>query len=160
MSEKSTPRLWRLLKSKTINLNVKGVTKESAIEELIDLMVEAKQIPEKSKALRKVLDRERMISTGIGKEVAIPHAKFDQTTKPIVAFGRSDEGITFESLDGEKVHLMFLFLSPQDDPAGYVKILGKTARLLDSEELREALKGAEAPQEIIDLIKEAEKKLR
>lgn len=160
MSEKSTPRLWRLLKSKTINLNLKGATKESAIEELIDLMVEAKQIPEKTKALQKVLDRERMISTGIGKEVAIPHAKFDHITKPIVGFGRSDEGIKFESLDGKKVHLMFLFLSPKDDPAGYVKILGKTARLLDSEELREALKGAETPQEIIDLIKEAEKKLR
>jgi PTS system fructose-specific IIC component len=101
-----------------------------------------------------------MISTGIGKGVAIPHAKFDLITKPIVALGRSEDGIKFESLDGLKVNLIFLLLSPKDNPAGYVKILGKTARLLDNDRIRESLLQAETPQDIIDRIKEAEKELR
>ena len=134
--------------------------KENVIEELIDLLVEAKKIPDKTKALQMVLEREQMISTGIGEGVAIPHAKYDQITRPLLAFGRSDEGIKFESLDGKKVHLVFLLLSPKEDPAKYVKLLGKTARLLDNVDLREALKSAQTPEEIINTVKEAERILR
>lgn len=153
-------RLWRLLKKETIRLHLREKKKEDVIEELIDLMVEAKLLTDKANALENVLERERMISTGIGEGVAIPHAKYEQISKPLLAFGRSPEGIKFESLDGKKVHLVFLLLSPKEDPARYVKLLGKIARLLDNWQLREALKRAETPQEIIDTIKEAERKLR
>ena len=160
MSEKSTPRIWRLLKTETITLSLQEKKKESVIEELIDLFIKAKLLRNKTRALDNVLKREQMISTGIGEGVAIPHAKYDEITKPILAFGRSDEGLKFESLDGEKIHLVFLLLSPKEDPTKYVKLLGKIARLLDNEKLREALKGAEKPQEIIETIKEAERRLR
>ena len=160
MSEKSTPRIWRLLKTETITLSLQEKKKESVIEELIDLFIKAKLLRNKTRALDNVLKREQMISTGIGEGVAIPHAKYDEITKPILAFGRSDEGLKFESLDGEKIHLVFLLLSPKEDPTKYVKLLGKIARLLDNEKLREALKGAETSQEIIETIKEAERRLR
>lgn len=154
------PRLWRLLKPETISLHLKEKRKENVIEELIDLIVKAKQIPDKAKALRKVLERERMISTGIGEGVAIPHAKYEQIEKPLLAFGRSDEGIKFESPDGQKVHLVFLLLSPKENPKKYVKLLGKAARLLDNIDLRETLKSARTPEEIITTVKEAERRLR
>ena len=160
MSEKRMPRLWRLLKPETISLNLKEKRKKNVIEELINLLVETKKIPDKMKALQRVLEREQMISTGIGEGVAIPHAKYDQITKPLLAFGRSDDGLKFESLDGQKVHLIFLLLSPKEDPSKYVKLLGKTARLLNNSDLREALKSAQTPEEIINTIKEAERKLR
>ena len=160
MIEKSIPRLWRLLKANTITLHLKEKKKENIIGELIDILVGANLITDKVKALEKVLDREQMISTGIGEGVALPHAKFDSITKPLLAFGRSEEGIKFESLDGKKVHLVFLLLSPKEDPTGYVKLLGKIARLLDNGELRKALKQAETPETIINTIKEAERKLR
>ncbi|MFQ6093886.1 MAG: PTS sugar transporter subunit IIA [bacterium] len=153
-------RLWQLLKKETIALRLKERKKEDVIEELVDLMAGAKLLKDKAEALQNVLERERMISTGIGEGVAIPHAKYDQLTKPLLAFGRSPEGIKFESLDGRKVHLVFLLLSPKEDPAKYVKLLGKMARLLDNGELREALKRAETPEQIIDTIKEEERKLR
>ena len=160
MTEKSTPRIGRLLKTETITLSLREKKKENIIEELIDLLTEATLLQDKAKALQNVLKREEMISAGIGEGVAIPHAKYNQIVEPLLAFGRSEEGIKFESLDGKKVHLVFLLLSPQDDPAKYVKLLGKIARLLDKEKLRKALQKAETQQDIIDTIKEAERRLR
>jgi fructose-specific phosphotransferase system IIA component len=160
MSEKSTPRIWRLLTTETITLHLREKRKENAIEELIDLLVGGKLLSEKKRALENVLKREEMISTGIGEGVALPHAKYDQITTPLLAFGRSEDGIKFESVDGKKVHLVFLLLSPKDEPTRYVKLLGKIARLLDNAHLREVLKQAKTPGEIIDTIKTAEKGLR
>ncbi|UCE19130.1 MAG: PTS sugar transporter subunit IIA [Gemmatimonadota bacterium] len=160
MKNTRIPRIWRLLKAKTIALDLSERIKEKAIEELIDLLVEAKLLPDKTRALENVLKREEMISTGIGEGVALPHAKYDKITQPLLALGRSEEGLKFDSLDGKKVHLVFLLLSPQDDPAKYVKLLGKIARLLDSKELRDAVRKAESQQEIIETIKEAERRLR
>jgi len=153
-------RLWRLLKKETVTLHLRKRKKEEVIEELIDVLVRATLITDKVKALEGVLQRERMMSTGIGEEVAIPHAKYDHIDKPLLAFGRSSEGIKFESLDGKKVHLVFLLLSPKDEPTKYVKLLGKMARLLDRTEVRETLKRALTPEEIINTIKQEERRLR
>ncbi len=157
--EKSTPNIWEVLKPEAILLRLKEKEKEKVIEELVTGMAEAGLVSDKTTTLQNVLARERMMSTGIGEGVAIPHAKDDLTTQPLVAFGYSKEGITFESVDGRKVHLIFLLLSPKSDPAGYIKFLGKIARLLDNRDLRESLKKAQSPQDVIAIMKAAEESL-
>ena len=137
-----------------------GKSKFEIIEELLDLLHKDKRLIDRDIALQDILAREGHLSTGLENGLAIPHAKSDGVPGLEIAFGLKRDGVDFESLDGKKVHLVFLFLSPKEDPTGYVKLLGKIARLLDNGKLREALKQAETPEAIINTIKEAERKLR
>ena len=157
--EKNAPNIWEFLRPEAILQRLKEKEKEQAIEELVARMAEVGLVPDKARTLQSVLARERMMSTGIGEGVAIPHAKDDLITQPLIAFGFSKEGIPFESVDGRKVHLIFLLLSPKSDPTGYIKFLGKIARLLDNRDLRESLKKAQSPQDVIAIVKAAEENL-
>ena len=103
-----------------------------------------------------MVDREKLGSTGIGKGVAIPHAKTESATGLTVAFGVSKEGIDFNSLDEEEVHLFFVFASPNKDSQIYLKVLARISRLIREEEFRENLFNCKTPKEVIDCIREKE----
>jgi mannitol/fructose-specific phosphotransferase system IIA component (Ntr-type) len=85
-------------------------TKRAAIEELVGLLWKQKLIPNKSEALERILEREALISTGLGGGVAIPHARLDVGEKPVIAVGRHPAGLDFDSPDGEPVHIMLMVL--------------------------------------------------
>lgn len=148
-----------LLSEKTIKLALESDEKASVITELVDLLVDADRVEDRGEVLKAVLDREKMMSTGIGKGVAIPHARTSATEKLLLAFGRSPKGVKFESLDAKLVDLVFLLVFPKINPTESVKTLGKMARLLDNDQLREALRRAKSPKEAIEIIKEEEEKL-
>lgn len=140
-----------------ISLNLTGKNKEEVLKELSQLISKSDKIVEKDVIYKALLDREELGSTGIGKEVAIPHAKTEVATGLIVAFGISKEGIDFKSADGEKVKLFFVFASPEKESHVYLKVLARISRLVRNEEFRNKLLYCKTAKDIIDVIGKEER---
>ena len=138
-----------------IDLDLKSKNREGILVELSELLEKSPNITgEESDIYKALVDREKLGSTGIGKGVAIPHAKTESAKELTVAFGVSREGIDFNSLDEEDVHLFFVFASPNRDSHIYLKVLARISRLIREEEFRENLFNCKTPKEVIDCHKE------
>ena len=146
------------LKEDMICLNLKVTGKEEAIRELGNFIRKAKEITNYEMFLKDVLEREKLTTTGIGDGVAIPHARTDAVTGFVIAFGKSEKGVEFDSLDGKRARLLFLMGTPKT--AGldeYLVLLAHLTRLLKQQSFREALLKAQSPAEIIEIFKNFEK---
>ncbi|MGL4308223.1 PTS sugar transporter subunit IIA [Cetobacterium sp. SF1] len=139
-----------------ISLDLKGKNKEEILLELSELMSKSKNVSDKSSIYKALIEREKLGSTGIGKGVAIPHAKTDAVSGLTVAFGVSKEKIDFKSLDGENVNIFFVFASPFKDSQIYLKVLARISRLIREEEFRQKLLGCKTPEEILEIIDKEE----
>lgn len=96
-----------------------------------------------------VLERERMMGTGLGHGVAVPHARLENLRIPVVVLGTAPHGVEFESFDGEPVRLIFLILTPQSDPASQIQILREIAQLTHNASLREEAVAAQSPTSLL-----------
>lgn len=144
------------LSENLIMLNMKAKTKDEALKELSELIEQSGKIKEKNMIYKALLEREGLGSTGIGKGVAIPHAKTEAAESLVIAFGISRDGVEFKSLDGEKVRLFFVFASPLKDSQIYLKVLARISRLIREKEFREKLLGCKTKEDIINCIKAEE----
>jgi len=95
-----------------------------------------------------LLDREKLGSTGIGDGIAIPHGKLKSLDSLVISFGRSREGIDFESIDGKPVHIFFLLMAPESSTGQHLKALAKISRMLKDPEFRSDLMSARSAEEI------------
>ena len=152
--------IFEMLNKDLVTTELKARDKESAISELADLLVSAGTIKkdEKSDIVKRIKERESLGSTGIGKGVAIPHAKVPKVKKMVAAFGVSKEGLDFRSLDGEPTHIFFLLVAPGETPGPHLKALAKISRMLDDKFVRDRLRTAKSNQEVLKIIKEEELK--
>jgi PTS system nitrogen regulatory IIA component len=133
-------------------LDLSSTTREEAITELCEFLRGTPAIGDLESFRRAVLDREKVMSTGIGLGIAVPHAKIASVKEFVLAVGRSREGIDFASLDGRPVHIVVLIAGPEEKQARYLQILaGVTLRLKD-EQLRRAVREAAGPEEVVDLL--------
>ena len=132
------------LAERAVTTHIKSHTKEDEIRELVGLLVHAGSIKEKdvSRLVQILLKRESLGSTGIGQGVAIPHGKSDCVTQLVGAFGVSETGVDFDSLDGEPAHLFFLLVAPEDSAGPHLKALARISRLLKDKHFRDSLRHA------------------
>ena len=137
-----------------INLHLQSRNKEDAIRELAQLMEGTPAMGDLTIFLEDVFERERLETTGIGDEIAIPHARTDAVKQLILAVGRSQHGINFDSLDGRKVKLFFLMGIPRESVSHYLKILAQLTRLLKRGPLREKLFDVEDSKGVIALFRQ------
>ena len=140
-----------------IDLDLKWKNRESILVELSKLLERSKNILVEDNDIYKALvDREKLGSTGIGKGVAIPHAKTESAKELTVAFGISRKGIDFNSMDDEEVHIFFVFASPNKDSQIYLKVLARISRLIREENFRQNLMDCKTAKEVIACIAEKE----
>ena len=140
-----------------IDLDLKSKNRESILVELSKLLERSKNILVEDNDIYKALvDREKLGSTGIGKGVAIPHAKTESAKELTVAFGISRKGIDFNSIDDEEVHIFFVFASPNKDSQIYLKVLARISRLIREENFRQNLMDCKTAKEVIACIAEKE----
>ncbi|ERT67643.1 MULTISPECIES: PTS sugar transporter subunit IIA [Cetobacterium] len=139
-----------------ILLNLKAKNKDEALKELSALIGKSEKIEKKDVIYKALLERENLGSTGIGKGVAIPHAKTDAAESLTIAFGISKEGVDFKSLDQEKVKIFFVFASPFKDSQIYLKVLARISRLIRDENFREKLLNCENAKEVLECIDKEE----
>jgi len=137
---------------------LKAKTRDEAIEELIESLAAAGAIAKKSvkEFAKAVLAREQQATTGIGKGVALPHAKMKGIKKPVGTIGRSSEGIDFSALDYKPVYSVILLLSSPDNPDEHLQAMETIFKHVQRDIFRKFLRQSETKEAIIDLIQEAD----
>ncbi|GAB2324651.1 PTS sugar transporter subunit IIA [Alkalibacterium sp. m-11] len=142
----------KILKSEFIDLNLTSENKNDAILELSKKFLSNGVINDLDEYIKVVHKREAESTTGIGFGIGIPHGKSNVVNYTSLAFGRSEKGIAYDSLDGKPVHLLFLIGVPEDSNDDHLKILSKLSRKLMHEEIRENLMNAENTNEIYNIL--------
>ena len=124
-----------------------------AIAELVDCLVKAGKIDQKDRddVLNSIRQREETMSTGIGFGIAIPHASSDKVDEVVAAFGRSVKGVNFDSLDGQPVFFIVLFVVPKDQFQTHLRTLAAIAKFLNDRTVRERLAVAPGAQDILEI---------
>jgi fructose-specific phosphotransferase system IIA component len=145
-------RLSEILKPQNIRIPLLAKTKPEAIKELVDLLAANGEISDAKSVLDSVLDRESTRTTGIGNGLAIPHGKCNGTSHLVMAIGRPETPIDFQSIDGKPVNLIWLLASPPDQTGPHIHALARISRLMTMEKFRKALAAANSPQELYDAV--------
>ncbi|RJP23376.1 MAG: PTS sugar transporter subunit IIA [Candidatus Abyssobacteria bacterium SURF_5] len=153
-------RLSEFLRPELIKVRLEAKDKWDCIAQLIDLAVAAKELkPEtRDKVLEIVYDRERSMSTGMERGIAIPHASTHLVDSIVGAIGISRSGIPFDSLDGQPAQLVVLLVIPKDKFQQHVRTLAGIARLFKHDFMTTALRDAKSPEEAMDIIRNEERK--
>ena len=131
--------------------------KKDAINEIAEKLTASGKLIDKKKFVSDVTEREELGSTGIGKKVAIPHARTSAVKGFIIGFGKSEQGIDFSALDGDKVNLIFLMGADPSELNLYLRILAELSKLLMNNSFREALIAAKDAKEVIEIVKKFER---
>ncbi|MDQ7762631.1 PTS fructose transporter subunit IIABC [Pediococcus acidilactici] len=145
-----------LLKPNLMILDLKADSKEAVINEMIDKYVAEGVVTDRAKYLKGILDREAESTTGIGDGIAMPHAKTDAVNQAAVLFAKSSQGVDFNALDGQPVHLFFMIAAPEGANNAHLQALAKLSSLLINPDLVAKLKKAESADDVIKLFEEAE----
>ncbi|MBD3379984.1 MAG: PTS sugar transporter subunit IIA [Candidatus Omnitrophica bacterium] len=153
-------RITELLSKEAVSVGLASREKDDVLSELVDLLVSSGSVKksEKSQILKRLQERETLGSTGIGKGVAIPHAKCAKVKKMVAALAVAKEGVDFRSLDGDPTFIFFLLIAPGETPGPHLKALAKISRLLDDKFIRDRLKAADSPGDALRIIRDEEKK--
>ena len=151
-------KIVEFLNEKAIVANMKAGTKEAALRELVEVLAKAEGIKNQSDLLKVLMSRESLGSTGIGQGVGIPHAKTNAVKKLVAALGICPQGVNFDALDGEPVHIFFLLIAPEDSAGPHLKGLARISRLLKDKYFRESLKQLTDEKTILKLIREEDAK--
>jgi mannitol/fructose-specific phosphotransferase system IIA component (Ntr-type) len=135
-----------------------ATTKEAVIREMVESLRAAGQFKsgDPEDVIRAILKRELLGSTGIGRGVAIPHTKHTSADRLVGTVALSRNGVSFESLDGEPVHVFVLLVSPQDRPGDHLRALENVSRRLRDDSFVRALRSATTREQIWSLLEEAD----
>ena len=147
--------LASLLSTDRIIPELDSVGRWEAITELVDLLVAKGEIltDHRSEVLAALRQREETMSTGIGFGIAIPHASSDCVNHVVAAFGKSNKGIEFDSLDNELVHFVVLFVVPRDQFQTHLRTLAAIAKFLNDRVVREELASAPDSEAIMQVFR-------
>ena len=144
-------KLSDLFDEERIVLNLETTGKDELLEHILKDLDSKNMITDCDHVLRDVVEREKVMSTGIGNGVAIPHAYTDGVDQLVAGFYRTRGGVDFAALDGKEVDLFFVILGPKASRRNHIKVLAKISRLLNHREFRESLRGAGSVAEVLGI---------
>jgi fructose-specific phosphotransferase system IIA component len=146
------------ISTEAIRAKLNTENKEGVIREMAQALADAGKIApgELEGIVKAILKREELGSTGIGRGVAVPHTKHASVNRLVGTVAVSQEGVDFDSLDGEKVQLFFLLISPPDRPGDHLRALENISRQLRNDTFCRFLKQAKSADEIKQLLEEAD----
>ena len=146
------------VKTEAIQSELSSSDKEGVIQELVKSLVDSGQLNEgeKDSIIEAILKREELGSTGIGRGIAVPHTKHASVPHPVGTIGVSAEGVDFQSLDGEKVQLFFMLISPPDQPNEHLRALEYISKQLQDETFCRFLKQSKNSADIQQILEEAD----
>lgn len=149
-------RITELLTKETIAMDLSASDKNGVIDELVNQLDSAGKLSDIAQFKEAIHNRESQSITGIGEGIAIPHAKVAAVTSPAIAFGKSKEGVDYQSLDGQPAHLFFMIAAPEGGAQTHLDALAKLSGILMDDTVRENLLQANSKEEILRIIDDAD----
>jgi PTS system nitrogen regulatory IIA component len=146
--------LKTVLTKETINLHLKGTTKEEIINELLDVLVTGQKVQDRAAAYAAVMEREKKMSTGMKHGIAIPHGKSASIQDLVACIGISDVPVDFDSLDHEPCRIFIMTLSPLEKTGPHLQFLAEISLLFKSSEKRAEIIKASTPDELLKILSE------
>jgi mannitol/fructose-specific phosphotransferase system IIA component (Ntr-type) len=150
--------LTKYLTKATIVPTMQAVSKADALKELTHLLFDKRKVDGVGPALDQILARETTESTGIGRGIAVPHARVTGMKQLTCAVGRIPEGIDFKAIDRAPVHLIFLICYPPTDQTSYLNFVATVARLLSDKAQLKAMLDAKTADDMYDLLEASSSK--
>ena len=141
----------RILKQEHVVVELTSTRKFDALRELTAVLEDEAAIDDLKQFLADLILREKQSSTGIGKGVAVPHAHEDSIRREVLAIGISKQGIDFDAIDGEPVHIMALLATPTKHQKKHMELLASLSRVLQDEATRTELVAAPDAAAIIEI---------
>lgn len=149
-------KITQLLTEETIILNLDATSKQQVLEELTGQLEQAGKLVDRQAFLKDILTRENQSTTGIGEGIAIPHAKSVAVDAPAIAFGRSEHGLDYDSLDGQPAHLFFMIAATEGANDDHLEALSRLATFLMDEKFRSRILAASSKQQVLQAITDKE----
>lgn len=149
-------KLTEVLHEQLIKFPLTGTTKTEVIEELLGKLSEAGAIGDREAVLAAVLERENIMTTGVGNGVAIPHCKSADAEDFAVAMGVHPGGIDFQSLDQKPAYVIFLLVGPENQPGVHIRLLSRISRVISNEAVREKILDSDSAASMLQLLKDEE----
>lgn len=148
-------KLSKFCEEDLMSFDLQGQTKEELIVELVDLTAKSSLVRDRDELLAAVMEREKLVTTGVGYGVAFPHAKTRALKGIVIVFGRSEVGVDFESMDKKPVHLLFMIAAPEDAIGAHLNVMARLSYIMKSEKNRERLMRAKTAGEVMLILDSA-----
>ncbi|MEW5701721.1 MAG: PTS sugar transporter subunit IIA [Candidatus Zixiibacteriota bacterium] len=148
-------KLSKFCEEDSMSFDLSGQGKAEIITELVDMAARSSMVRDKDELLAAVLEREKLVTTGVGYGVAFPHAKTRAVKGIIIVFGRSEVGVDFEAMDKKPVHLFFLIAAPEDAIGAHLNVMARLSYVMKSEKNRERLMRAKTAGEVMLILDSA-----
>jgi PTS system nitrogen regulatory IIA component len=139
-----------------IGCDVEAASKKRVLEQLGQRLAETVPALTQDMVFDALLERERLGSTGLGKGIALPHARMSQVAKAVAAFIKLPQGVDFDAVDGEPVDLAFAMLVPKEATQDHLQLLAQLAKMFSDSEFCSALRQADSADALFQLIKTKE----
>ena len=145
-----------ILEEQFIAIDLPAEGKEEALNSLVDMLGASPKVRDLEKVRQAILERERLMSTGVGHGFAIPHGKTDALEDILAAFAVTRQPIDFQALDNQPVQLIFMLVGRETHVGTHLKLLSRISRLMNNEEFRRQLLAAANAQEVLRLFDQEE----
>jgi len=135
-------------------VNLKSTSKDDVLAEMVEVISKAPQVKDKKAFFQAILDRESILSTGIGLGIAVPHAKIGSVDNIVAALGKTRKGISYGALDDQPVNIVVMIAASDSQQSEYIRTLARITLLLKNEKIRQAIIQAEDAAGVYDILKE------
>lgn len=145
-----------ILEEQFIAIDLPSEGKEEALNSMVDMLGASSKVRDLEKVRQAILERERLMSTGVGHGFAIPHGKTDALEDILAAFAITRKPIDFQALDNQPVQLIFMLVGRETHVGTHLKLLSRISRLMNNEDFRRQLLTAGSSQEVLRLFDQEE----
>jgi len=145
-------KIDEILKKESVIADLLGDNKVNVIKEMTQCLKKNNFIKNDQALFETLMEREKLGSTGIGENIAIPHGKSDEVTKIITVLARSKNGVEFESLDQKPVHFVCMVIAPAHSTGQHLKVLARVSRIFKNQGLRDEILQAESSDAIYSIL--------
>ena len=151
--------ITRLLSPGSILVGLSGMSKDEILDAMIDTLEGNPAVVDLDVVRKDVFFRENIMSTGVGQGLGLPHAKTKGVAETVAVFAVTESPIEYDAIDDRPVQLLFLLLGPETSRSQHIKILSRISRLMNRQQIREALLAAGSPDDVVDILSEGELEL-
>lgn len=142
-----------MLSPERVIMELKSTSKRDALVEIVSDLGNSDAVTDVEALKNAILEREEIMSTGVGLTIAVPHAKLSSVKAFTLGIARSARGIDYDSLDGQPVRIVVTIAAPDNDQNTYLRVLAAVMHVLRDENKRKAILEAGTPAQVIDMFR-------